>query len=181
MRLFRCGDGFNVEIDPEVLTIKAFNDLYVNRNGNEALILKEFAYIYFFLDAQSDFMQEIDDDERSEDVIKHVNLPPKWSPDEYVIECCDVFKKLSETTSSKLLRSTQRMADKITKELDNIDLAKLDKNDKPIYDIKKIIESVKAVPGLMDTLNKAENEYIKGQKELSQNKGSKIKSAYEDM
>jgi len=181
MRLFRCSDGFNVEIDPEVLLIKAFNDLYVNRNGDENLILKEFAYVYFFLDVQSDFMQELDDDERARDVIKHVNLPNKWKPDEYVLECCLVFQKMSETISSKLLQSTQRIADKITKELDNIDLAKLDKNDKPVYDIKKIIESAKAVPGLMETLIKAENEYIRGQKESSKNKGSKIKSAYEDM
>jgi hypothetical protein len=73
------------------------------------------------------------------------------------------------------------MADKITKELDNIDLSKIDKNDKPVYDIKKIIDSSKAVPGLMEVINKAENEYIKGQKESSQNKGSKTKSIYEDM
>ena len=181
MKLFRLVDGFNVEIDPEVLLIKAFNDLYVDRKGDESIIRKEFAYVYFFLDMQSDFMHEIDDDLRSEDVKKYVGLPVKWSPDIYVKECCEVFEKLSTTVSAKLLRSTQRMADKITKQLDEIVLSDVDKSGKPIHDIKKIIESCKGVPGLMDVLNKAENEYIKGQKESSKNTGSKTKSMYEDM
>jgi hypothetical protein len=181
MRLFKSSDGFNVEIDPEVLLIKAFSDLYVDRKGDENIIRKEFAYIYFYLDIESDFMHELDDDLRAIDVKKHVNLPSTWYPDEYVLECCEVFNRLSVTISGKLLLSTRRMADKITKELDNIDLSKIDKNDKPVYDIKKIIDSSKAVPGLMEVINKAENEYIKGQKESSQNKGSKTKSIYEDM
>jgi hypothetical protein len=180
MKLFRSTDGFNVEIDPEVLLIKAFSDLYLNRNGDENIIRKEFAYIYFYLDMESDFMHEVDDDLRHEDVKKHVNLPSNWKPDVYVDECCEVFKSFY-TIAAKLLRSTQRLADKITKELDEIDLSLKDKAGKPVYDIKKIIESAKTVPGLMETLNKAENEYIKGQKESNQNKGSKTKSIYEDM
>jgi len=180
MRLFRSSDGFNVEIDPEVLLIKAFSDLYMDRKGDENIIRKEFAYVYFYLDMESDFMHEIDDDVRHEDVKKHVNLPANWVPDEYVVECCEVFKSFY-TITAKLLRSTQRVADKITKELDEIDLSATDKNGKPIYDIKKIIDSAKAVPGLMETIVKAENEYIRGQKESNKNSGSKVKSMYEDM
>ena len=72
------------------------------------------------------------------------------------------------------------MSAKIQKQLEDINLADVDKNGKPIHDIKKIIDSTKAIPGLIETLNKAESEYIKGQKELSMAKGSKTKSIYED-
>ena len=59
MKCFRSSDGFNVEIDHEVLLIKAFNDLYVDRGGKENLIMKEFAYVYFFCDMESDFIDEL--------------------------------------------------------------------------------------------------------------------------
>jgi hypothetical protein len=181
MKLFKSTDGFNVEIDPEILLIKAFNELYVDRNGDEVLIKAELAFVYFFNDPVSDFMFETNDSLREEDVKKHVNLSPKWKPDAYIHECGRVYRELSETTASYLLSATKKMSQKIREQMELIDLAKLDKNDKPVYDIKKFIESAKAIPGLIEVLVKAEKEFIRDQQEASKNKGSKTKSMYEDM
>jgi hypothetical protein len=181
MKLFSCEDGFNVIIEPEILLIRDFNFLYVDRKGNENLILKELAYIYFMHEASSDFQQQADEAERSLEVIKHTNLPAGWQPDNYITDCCNTFLERSETMSSGLLKDTYAMVQKIRTELKAIDLGEKDKMGKPVYNLKQIIETAKLVPSLMEALNKAEKEYVKGQAEVNLNKGSKTKSTYEDM
>jgi len=181
MKLFSCDDGFNVVIEPEILLLKDFNFLYTDRKGDENLILKELAYIYFMHEASSDFQQQTNEAERSKEVIRHVNLPTGWEPDEYMTTCCETFLELSETMTSGLLKDTYAMVQKIRNELKAIDLGEKDKMGKPVYNLKQIIETSKQIPLLMETLNKAEIEYVKGQAEANLNKGSKTKSAYEDM
>lgn len=181
MKLFNCEDGFNVVIEPEILLIRDFSFLYQDRKGNENLILKELAYIYFMHEVSSDFQHQADEQERSLEVIKHTNLPVGWQPDEFVKDCEKTFLKLSETMTGGLLKDTYEMVQKIRDELKAIDLGEKDKMGKPVYNLKQIIETSKMIPSLMEALNKAEKEYVKGQAEVNLNKGSKIKSAYEDM
>lgn len=181
MKLFKCGDGFTVEIEPEILLIREFNELYVDRKGDEAIIKKELAFVYFFNDPVSDFMYEANPELRMPDVIKHVGLDPSWTPDAFVKACEEVYREKTETTSSILLATTRRMSQKIREEMEEINLSEKDKSGKPVYDIKKFIESAKAIPGLIEVLIKAEKEFIQGQKDQSKNKGSKKKGIYEDM
>lgn len=180
MKLFNSEDGFNLIIEPELFLINAFKALYLDRKGKENLIMKELAYIYFMHKATSDF-QELEFSERVIDVKKHVNLDPAWEEDEYLKDCVDVFVNKSENMASGLLKDTYDMVRKIRDELRAINLGEKDKMGKPVYNLKQIIETSKQIPSLMETLNKAEMEYVRGQAETNKNKGSKTKSAYEDM
>lgn len=179
MKLFKCEDGFNVEIEPELFLINVFKSLYMDRKGKEPLVIKELAYIYFMHEASSDF-QSLDITERAFDVKKHVNLDPSWEEDQYVRDCVDMFLE-REPIASGLLKDTYEMVNKIRDEMKSINLSEKDKSGKPVYNLKQIVETTKQIPFLMETLNKAENEYVKGQAETNKNKGSKVKSIYEDM
>lgn len=181
MKLFKCEDGFNVTFEPELLLISAFQNLYHNRNGNEPLFIKELAYVYFMDDIESDFQQEGNQLDRSFDVKKHTNLNVAWKEDEFIAECRKVYVELSETMTSGLLKDTNDMVYKIREELKAINLSEKDKMGKPIYNLKQIIETTKLIPALIESLNKAESEYVKGKVESNKNKGSKIKSLYEDL
>jgi hypothetical protein len=181
MNLFKCEDGFNVEIDPKIFLVTDFNALYHDRNGLESLIIKELAYVYFMEDIESDFQQEGDPVERAFDVRKHVNLPLTWKADEFIENCQKTYSALSETMTSGLLKDTNDMVFKIRKELKAINLSDKDAAGKPIYNLKQIIETTKLIPALIEALSKAEMEYVRGKEEVNKNKGSKKKSAYEDM
>jgi hypothetical protein len=181
MKLFSCEDGFSVVIEPEILLIKEFHDLYMDRKANENLILKELAYIYFMYEISSDFQQNGNEEERSLEVVKHTNLPSTWIPDEFIIACSEVYVTRSETMTSGLLKDTYGMVQKIREELKLINLSEKDKMGKPVYNLKQIIETTRLIPGLIAELNKAEKEYVKGQAEVNKNKGSKTKTMYEDM
>jgi hypothetical protein len=105
MKLFSCEDRFSVVIEPEILLIKEFHDLYLDRKGNENVVLKELAYLYFMYEVSSDFQQTGHEEERSSEVIKHTNLPANWTPDELIKECADVYITRSETMTSGLLKT----------------------------------------------------------------------------
>lgn len=179
MKLFSCEDGFNLIIEPELFLLNTFKALYMDRKGKEALVIKELSYIYFMHEPSSDF-QASRKEERAFEVKKHINLDLLWEEDEYVKDCVATFLEMEPITSG-LLKDTYEMVNKIRDELKAINLSDKDKMGKPVYNLKQIIETSKQIPLLMETLNKAENEYVKGQAETNKNKGSKIKSAYEDM
>lgn len=182
MKPFKCYDGFNVEIDMAVMMMySTFNALYHDRKGNDNLVLKEFAYVYFMEDVESDFQSEGDPVERHHDVMKHTNMPAGWIADEFVMNCQAQYVENSETMISGLLKDTNAMVFKIRQELKAINLSDKDASGKPIYNLKQIIETTKLIPLLIEALSKAEIEYVKGKEEVNKNKGSKKKSAYEDM
>lgn len=179
MKLFSCEDGFNLIIEPELFLVNSFKALYMDRKGKETLVTKELAYVYFMHEASSDF-QASRKEERAFEVKKHVNLDPSWEEDEYIKDCVVTFLA-AEPIASLLLKDTYEMVHKVRAELQAINLSEKDKSGKPVYNLKQIIETTKQIPMLIESLNKAENEYVKGQAETNKNKGSKIKSAYEDM
>src|SRR5690606_19311915 len=88
-----------------------------------------------------------------------------WDIDNYLQKVIDMYMESQEKEDSyALLKTLYNMVEKIKVQLDNIDLNERDKNDKPIWNIKIINDTVKGMPELMESLKKAENEFIKAQK-----------------
>lgn len=180
MKLFELDDTYNVIFNPEVFLLKDFQVLRDSRKDIN-ILSKEMAFIYFYCDLRSDFQFQTSPEERKKEIKKFVKLDDKWEPDDKLKTCMEVYKYLSQTVSSGILESAYLIADKIKTQLKDIDLAERHAvSGVPIWDLKKILDTSKALPELMESIRKAESEYLKGQTENEKLRGDKIKTLYED-
>jgi hypothetical protein len=179
MKLIDLDDQYNVVLDPEVFLLDDFKKLRDDRKDPE-LLLKEIGYIYFFYSLKSEFQFQTDKNKRHEDVLRRVNLPAEWKPDDLVSACIKLYIHLSQTVAGGLLESAYLTVDKIKDQLNSINLNERDERNKPIWNIKQILDTSKSIPELMETIRDAEKAYIKGQEEEDQLRGNKIKTLYED-
>lgn len=181
MKLIRSNDGYTIEVEPELYKIKEFAELIESRKKNLDLLHKELCYIYFYTDMSSDFQFQSDKNERHKDLKKYLDLPSVWKRDKLVDEAIKAYEYLSQTASSRLLQSVYIAVDKIKNQLETIDLNERDKVNKPIWNIKQIQDTIKAMPDLMANIEKAEKQYIKSQEENTKVRGNKSKSTYDDI
>ena len=180
MKLVEQLDGsYNVTFNPELFLLKDFRDLRDDRNDIE-LVYKEIAFVYFYADLRSDFQFETNPEKRKEDIKRMLGLGKDWEMDTYVNNCIMAYMYLSQTVSGRLLESAYLAVDKFTEQIKEIDLNERDKGGKPIWNQKQIMDTVKAIPELLQTVKQAEMEYLKNQEKESRLRGDKVKTLYED-
>jgi len=137
------------------------------------------SFIYYMVDERSDFMHILDIDEREQAIKEALQLPEKFnSRSENVVNAIDLYKKLSETTSTRLLQSTRLVLQKISTFLDDVDLNERDERKKPIHDIGKITGSVEKIPKLIRAINEIEKEVVK-EKAMKAQSGTKDISMFD--
>jgi len=162
MNLFEI-KNFVVTFSPQALELAPFKEIWDNDTSKDKRnALKELSYVYYMCDDRSDYIYELDDEMRSDNVIQVLNMDPNWIIPKYIGEAMDYYRKQSETTSTKLLRSTRNVVQKISKFLDDIDPNERDKRtNKPVFNIAQIVASVEKMPKLLKALNEVEKEVIK--------------------
>lgn len=171
----------NVTFSPQALLLKPFKDIWdKDKTKDKKMASKYLAFLYYMADDRSDFMHILDEDERIDEIKKFVDLPASFTgKTKEFIRALHFYKQMSETTSTKLLRSTRGVIQKISKFLDNIDMDERDpRTNKPIHDIGKITASVEKIPKLIKSLNQVEKEVIK-EKELKAQQGNKVAAVFE--
>lgn len=182
MKLLQIADdNYTLEIEPEIFTIGEFAELVESRKKNPGLLHKELGYIYFFTDMGSDFQFQTSEIERHKDIIKYLDLPTGWKKDRVLEKAIEAYKYLSQTPTSRLLESAYISTEKIKKQLESIDLNERDKSGKPVWNVKQILDTVKAMPSLMDAIQEAEKKYIKLQETSTKLRANKNKSVYDDI
>lgn len=179
MKLVELDSEYQVIVNPELFLIDCFAALRDDRK-NPKLLLKELGYIYFFYNMKSEFQFQTNKAERAKDVKRRCKLDEKWKVDKLLLECIDVYLYLSQTVGGSILESAYLMADKIKDQMNLIDLNERDKSNKPIWNVKQMVDTSKSLPDLMESLNKAEMTYMKGQNENNKLRGDKLKTLYED-
>lgn len=180
MKLFELNDNYEVGFEPELFLIKAFKDLRKSREDDTGLLLKELGFVYFFCDMNSDFQYAANEKERETDVKALLGLDDKWRPDNRVMECMRVYEQLNQSVSSNLLKSVYIAVDKVREHLETINLKERDKSNKPVYNQKDIIASIKQIPDLLKSIRAAETEFIMNREQGGRLKGNKEKTVYED-
>lgn len=181
MNLFEIVNNV-VTFSPQALTIKAFKAIWdADESKDKHLAILEMSYIYYMADDRSDFMYILDLEEREEEIIKFIDLPEKWSGKRKdLIRAIHYYEQLSETTSTRLLKSTRLVIHKISEFLDGIDMDERDeKTKKPIHDISKITSAVEKIPKLVRAINEIEKEVIK-EKQLKAQSGNRSQSLFDD-
>ena len=182
MNLFQIENNV-VTFSPQALLITPFKDIWdADKSKDKSNASKHLGFIYYMADERSDFMHILDKKERITEIKKFLDLPKSFKGDTAVFnKAISYYEKLSETTSTKLLKSTRGIIEKISTFLDSVDMNERDiKTGKPIHDISKITASVEKVPKLIKALNEIEKEVIK-EKELKAPIGNKTEAMFEDV
>lgn len=174
-------DNWRLVITEEALFISAFAALWNrDKSKDKAIAIRDLGIIYFLLDPRSDYMFISDINDRLATIKSQEGLPKEWEPDETLLKAMDVYKTLTQTTSSLLLEDTRALIDKIRVQMKEIDLNALDDKGKPIYTLNTITSTIKQIPGLTKDLREAEEALAKEIEEIGKIRGAKAKKIMED-
>ena len=184
MRLFTMDmDTFALSFEPEVLMIKQFNKIIQrDKSKGKTIAMAELSYMWFFTNSKSDFLQIIDEEERSETIVEAIiGLPKGWKPDKVVLDAIEFYKKHSLTVTSRMLEDAMSIIDNMSKWA-KVAALHLDEmiGDKPKYDISKIQAFIRDVPKMVATIKTLEDEVLKEKDTTDSHRGSQEKSMLED-
>ena len=168
-------EGYKVVIEPELLTLKPFKQIWTrDMTVNKDKALAEIAFIYFMADPRSDYQYLVDDKERMEAIKEGEGLPPKWQPDKVVTEAMDFYMSF-KPISALLLEDTRFMVDKYRKRLKAQEF-----DDLEIKDLKEVGALIKQIPPLVKDLDEAEKALNSEMKSSGKMRGSGEKTIFED-
>lgn len=174
-------DNWKLTITEEALLVSAFAALWKrDKSKDKSIALRDLGIIYFLCDPRSDYMFLSDYNERLETIKKQEGLPKNWLPDKDMLKAMEVYKNLTQTTSSLLLEDTRALIDKVRKQMKEIDLKATDDKGKPIYTLNTITATIKQIPGLAKDLREAEESLAKEVEELGRMRGQRAKKILED-
>ena len=168
-------EGYKVVIEPELLTLKPFKQIWTrDKTVNKDKALAEIAFIYFMADPRSDYQYLVDDKERMEAIKEGEGLPPKWQPDRIVTEAMNFYMSF-KPISALLLEDTRFMVDKYRKRLKAQEF-----DDLEIKDLKEVGALIKQIPPLVKDLDEAEKALNSEMKSSGKMRGQGEKSLMDD-
>lgn len=169
-------DHYILDFNPEALKIKEFSKIIKrDRSVSKSVAQAELAFVWFFCDFRSDFLQIIDEDERKKEIISSVDgLPKDWQPDSTVMDAVDRYILLSRTVTSRMLDDAREILDNMSK------YAKDASKNLGEYDITKIQKFVSDLPKMIDTLNSLEEKVLREKDSSTSHRGSQEKALMED-
>lgn len=171
-------EGYNLTIDPMLLTLRPFKAIWVrDKTEKKERAISEIAYIYFMEDPRSDYQYIIDRDERSKAIKEGEGLKSTWQPDGTVKEAMKLYASF-KTTSALLLEDTRALVDGYRNKLRDLtsDMSELD-----VKDVKELGAIIKQVPSMVKDLDEAERALAKEIAQSDKVRGAQGKSIYEDM
>ena len=171
-------EGYNLTIDPMVLTLKPFKAIWVrDKTEKKDRAISEIAYIYFMEDPRSDYQYIIDRDERSKAIKEGEGLKPTWQPDGTVKEAMKLYASF-KTTSALLLEDTRALVDGYRNKLRDLtsNMTNLD-----VKDVKDLGAIIKQVPSMVKDLDEAERALAKEIAQSDKVRGTAEKAIYEDL
>ena len=170
-------EGYNLTIDPMLLTLKPFKAIWVrDKTEKKERAISEIAYIYFMEDPRSDYQYIIDRNERSKAIKEGEGLKSTWQPDGTVKEAMKLYASF-KTTSALLLEDTRALVDGYRNKLRDLtsDMSELD-----VKDVKELGAIIKQVPSMVKDLDEAERALAKEIAQSDKVRGAQEKSIYED-
>lgn len=174
-------ESYQLKIEDELLLLKPFRVLFnADRTQNKDKFMNFLSIIYFTYDPRSDYSYIVDDELRLKEVCDSNGFEvPKFNKQE--LECISLYKKLTATISTELLRSTKIAVDKVRQFLENIDLEATDDKGKLLYPINTVTSAIKQVPQLAKEVREAEKAVAKEIEEQGRARGgNENKKIFED-
>lgn len=178
MRLFKY-DNYQLSIEPEALTLKPFKVLWDrDKSKNKIKALDEFGFIYFLCDPRSEYQFITDEDSRKEEIKKAIGFPEKWDTDKEIKSAIDLYKQLTQTTTSLALEDTRISLEKVRSFIRNYDVQYAED---PFKAAKEVIAMGKLIPDYVKKITEMEKTVAKEIEESTRMRGGdKNKKLFED-
>lgn len=174
MKIFDLIDN-NVKVSPEILTIKAFKDIWDNdKSKNKDLAYKDFTYIYHMCDYNSPY-SNYPVETRGESIKQEVIGDDKYKVNKLIEEGISQYKTLIETPLTRLLEASKKKIDDIVDLFNDSEPENMGEAEKAA----KVMEKIGAISAGLKSLE----EQVKKEKEsfTSRIRGDKnVNSRYSD-
>ena len=170
-----------VIISPEALMIPEFKSLWEkDESEDKEEALKELSYVYFTCDYKSPYLTSMGKDRVRLAVAKDFMKDSHYKPGLDIEEAIEKYKDLQVTPSMRLLEASIRTVYNLTNYLENVDLQERDKNNKPIYKPTDVTNSLKSIGGIVESLNKVQEQVEREQTSKGTLRGQRQKGNRED-
>ena len=180
MKLVRIVN-YKLEVEDELLLLKPFKEVYKADKSKDKIKFFDFlTIVYYTYDPRSDYNYITNEEERLKEVCESNGLDiPKFNQKE--LDCIELYKQLTTTISSALLKSTRVAIGKVQEFLENLDMYEKDEKGKPIYGINTVTAAIKQIPALVKEVMEAEKMVAKEIEESGRARGGNSKKAlFED-
>lgn len=180
MRLVKY-ENYQVSFEPELLLLRPFRKIHsLDRTKDKSKFVDFLTIIYFVYDPRSEFNFIVDEEDRLKEVCESNGFQvPKFNKDD--LECIELYKKITSTTSSLLLQDTKVAIEKVRQFLRNVDLTETDDRGKPLYTINAVTTAIKQIPQLAKDVTEAEKMVTKEIEEQGRARGgNENKKLFED-
>jgi predicted RecB family nuclease len=179
MKLVRIVN-YKLEIEEELLLLKPFKEVYKSDKSKDKIKFFDFlTIVYYTYDPRSDYNYITNEEERLKEVCISNGLDvPKFTAKE--TECIELYKQLTTTISSALLKSTRVAIGKVQEFLENLNMYATDDKGKPLYGINTVTSAIKQIPALVKEVMEAEKMVAKEIEESGRARGGNNKKLFED-
>lgn len=150
-------ENYTISPTEECFYVKELREIFnKDKSATKETFMQTISYIYFFADPRSSYQDIIDDEERSETIIKEQAINKIDVNDSKIQKAIGVYIKLTTTTSQKLLDSMRKSVAKIGEFLENVDLYATDDKGKRIDSVSTIVSATDKIPNLAKKLIETE-------------------------
>ena len=179
MKLVRI-TNYKLEVEDELLLLKPFKELYkADKTKDKSKFFDFLTIVYYTYDPRSDYNYITNEQERLKEVCGSNGLVvPSYTVKE--LECIELYKQLTTTISSSLLKSTRIAIGKVQEFLENLDMYEKDEKGKPIFAINTVTSAIKQIPSLVKEVVEAEKLVSKEIEEAGRARGGNNKKLMED-
>lgn len=153
MKLIEYSD-FQIKLADEAFLVRPIRRLWhADRSERKEQFWRQMSFLYFTVSPASSYSYILDYDERAKAVIEQEGLPEDFKPSDLLLEAMQIYRKLTITPSQKLLESSLKAADTVSKFLsDPTILERTDDKGRPLYQISSITAALKNVEGIVNSL-----------------------------
>lgn len=171
----------SVVVSPEALMVPEFKDIWEgDESESKEKALKELAYIYFTCDYKSPYLRSMGRDKVRLVVAKDFMKDSAYKPGPKIEKAIEKYKDLQTTPSMRLLEASIRTIHNLTNYLETVDLQERDKSNKPIYKPTDVTNSLKSIGGIVESLNKVQEQVEREQTTKGTLRGQRQKGNRED-
>jgi len=180
MRVFDVVSG-EVVADPSRLIIPEFKTIWdKDKSKDKQRATKELAYIVFSYDLSADNpYRGYSEYERDIVLKKDLFGDSNWVPDSYVSDAIEKFKRLMETTNTRVLLGAKKAAEELAKWFEQIDFSKVDAYGKPIFSATELARNLKEVGSIVKSLAQLEEMVRREQVDKTTTRGGNDIGMYE--
>lgn len=172
--------GDDIKVTPEALMIKEFKQLWKDdKTKGKEKAKTQLSYVYYFSDWDSPYAKYTEED-RQKRITEDLDIKLEWVKGTDIRLAIDRYEELTMTTSMLLLQDAKVAVNKLRGYFREVDLAALDKNDKPIYRANDLTSNLKAIGGVIKGLKELEDEVKKEKMDASTIRGGGQKGFFED-